>query len=70
MWLLQTLRDVGEIPRSVVRECEPLRKFMNYMILMSSTIDVEPSSFEKAIDQWVWWDAMVWEYTFIIMFGT
>jgi hypothetical protein len=26
-WLLQTLRDVGEAPRSVVRERRPLKKF-------------------------------------------
>jgi hypothetical protein len=41
--LLQTLMGVGESPRSVVKECNPVRKFMNYMVLMSRIIDVEPS---------------------------
>jgi hypothetical protein len=36
------------------------------MVLMSSIIDVEPSSFEEATDQQVWWDAMVEEYTSIM----
>jgi hypothetical protein len=65
-WLLQTLRDVGEAPRSAVRESRPPRKFPNYMALMSSIIDVEPSSFEEVIDQQVWQDAMVEEYTSIM----
>jgi hypothetical protein len=65
VWLLQTLRDAGEAPRSVVRESKPLRKFSNYMALMSSIIDVEPSNFEEATNQQVWRDAMV-EYTSIM----
>jgi hypothetical protein len=36
------------------------------MALMSSIIDVEPSNFEEATDQQVWWDAMVEEYTSIM----
>jgi hypothetical protein len=36
------------------------------MALMSSIIDVEPSSFEEATDQQVWQDAMVEEYTSIM----
>jgi hypothetical protein len=68
-WLLSTLRDVGEAPGSVVKECMTSRKFPNYMELMSSIIDVEPSSFEEAIDQHVWWDAMVEEYTSIMRNG-
>jgi hypothetical protein len=57
------LRDVGEAPRSAVREHRPLKKFSNYTVLISSIIDAEPSSFEEAIDQQVWWDAIVEEYT-------
>jgi hypothetical protein len=44
-WLLQTLRDVYEAPRSAVRETIPLNKFTNYMVLMSNIINVEPSNF-------------------------
>jgi hypothetical protein len=43
--------DVGEDTRSMVREWRPMNNFMNYMALMSSTIDVEPSSFEEATNQ-------------------
>jgi hypothetical protein len=60
------LRDVGEAPRSVVRERRPPKKFLNYMALMSSIIDAKPSSFEEATYQQVWWDAMVEEYTSIM----
>jgi hypothetical protein len=42
------------------------RSFQNYMALMSSIIDVEPSSFEEATNQQVWQDAMVEEYTSIM----
>jgi hypothetical protein len=45
-WLVKTLRYVGEAPRSVVRDHRPLKKFPNYMVLMSGIIDVEPSNFE------------------------
>jgi hypothetical protein len=58
------LRDVGEAPKSANGERKPPRKFLNYMALMSSIIDVEPSSFEEVADQQVWQKAMV-EYTSI-----
>jgi hypothetical protein len=47
-------------------ESRPPRKFPNYMMLMSSIIDVEPSSFEEETNQQVWWDAMVEEYASIL----
>jgi hypothetical protein len=61
------LRDVGEAPRSTVREQRPSKKFPNYMALMSRIIDVDPCSFEEAKNQQVWLDAMVEEYTYIMM---
>jgi hypothetical protein len=57
-----TSRDVqeqAEAPRSTIRESRPSRKFPNYMALMSSIIDVEPSNFEEVADQQVWHDVMV-----------
>jgi hypothetical protein len=36
------------------------------MALMSNILDSEPSSFQEAADQQVWWDAMVEEYTSIM----
>jgi hypothetical protein len=65
-WILKKLKDVREAPRSMVREHMPPKKFPNDMVLMSSIIDYETSSFEEAIDQKVWWYSMVEEYTFII----
>jgi hypothetical protein len=60
------LRDVGDAPRSMVRECRSLRKFPNYMVLMSSIIYIEPSSFKELVCQQVWRDAMVAKYTYIM----
>jgi hypothetical protein len=47
-WFEQTLKDAQEhveAPKSTFKESRPPRKFPNYMALMSSIIDVEPSSF-------------------------
>jgi hypothetical protein len=44
----QTLRDAQEYveaPRSTFREIKPPKKFPNYMELMRSIIDYEPSIF-------------------------
>jgi hypothetical protein len=55
-----------EAPRSTFRESRPLRKFPNYMALMSRIIDVDPSSFEGAEDQEVWKDGMMRNKTSIM----
>ena len=58
---MQTLRDAQEhveAPRSTFRESRPPRKLPNYMALMSSIIDVEPSSFEEAYEKKEWKDEM------------
>jgi hypothetical protein len=68
-WFTQTLRDAQEhveSPRSTFRESRPLKKFPNYMALMSNILDSKPSSFLEVADQQVWWDAMVEEYTIIM----
>jgi hypothetical protein len=41
------LRDVGEDPRSAVKECKAPEIFMNYMMLMNNIIDVKTFSFEE-----------------------
>jgi hypothetical protein len=59
---MQTLRNAKEhieAPRSTFRESRPLKKFLNYMALLSCIIDSKASSFEEAIDQQVWRNAMV-----------
>ena len=60
------MSNVREALRSVVRERISLRNFLNYVVLMSSIIDANPSSFEELVVQKVWWDAMVEEYTSIM----
>jgi hypothetical protein len=49
-WLLKTLRNAREDPRSVFKERRPSRKFPNYMVLMSNIIDAKISSFEEVVD--------------------
>jgi hypothetical protein len=44
----------------------PPPKFSTYMALMNSIIDSEPSSFEEAVDQQVWRDAMAEEHNSIM----
>ena len=39
-----------DAPRRSFRETRPLRKFPNYMELLSSIIDFEPSSIEEVVD--------------------
>jgi hypothetical protein len=52
-WFTQTLRDVQEYieaPRSTFGESIPPKKFLNYMELMSSVTDSEPSNYQEATD--------------------
>jgi hypothetical protein len=64
------LRDAQkyvETPRSTFRESRPPKKFPNYMALMSNITNSEPSNFQEATNQQVWWgDAMEVEYTSIM----
>ena len=41
-------------------------QYTGYMATMSESVEVEPSSFEEAVQQPVWVDAMVEEYDSII----
>jgi hypothetical protein len=63
---LRDAQEHVETPRSTFRESKPPKKFPDYMALMSNILDSEPSSFQEAADQQVWWDAMVEEYTSIM----
>jgi hypothetical protein len=60
-WLQDTLRDAEKhaAPRGTFGESRPPQSFSSYVALMSNIIDSEPSSFEEAIGQQVWRDAMV-----------
>jgi hypothetical protein len=63
---LRDAREHVETPRSTFKERRPSKKFPNYMALMSSILDVEPSNFHEAVDQQVWRDAMVEKHTSIM----
>jgi hypothetical protein len=60
-----TQKENVESPKRKFRERKPLKKFPNYVALISRFIDDEPSNFEEAENQQVWRDAMV-EYTSIM----
>jgi hypothetical protein len=67
-WFRDTLRDAEghTTPRGTFRESRPPQIFSSYVALMSNIIDFEPSSFEEAIGQQVWKDAMMEEYQSIM----
>ena len=58
-----------EAPRRTFRESRSTEKYSSYMALMCDIIDSEPSSFEEALEQQVWRDAMVEEYSSIMKNG-
>jgi hypothetical protein len=49
-----------------VRESTPPERFCNYLAMVSNIKESEPSTFEEAIGQQVWKDAMVEEYSSIM----
>ena len=58
-------KNVGA-PTSKCRHRRSLDWYTSYMSLMSKSVEIEPSSFEEAVKQLVWVDAMVEEYDSII----
>ena len=46
-------QEYVEAPRSTFRESRPPKKFPNYVALIRSIIDSEPSIFEEAANQQV-----------------
>jgi hypothetical protein len=62
---LRDVQEYVEAPRSTFTERRPLKMFLGYMALMSSIIDLEPSSFQEVGDKNVRRDAMMDEYASI-----
>ena len=58
---LDVAEDVGA-PTSLRRQRQSPDRFTGYMALMSKCIVTEPYSFEEAVQQPIWVDAMVKEY--------
>ena len=62
---LDAVKHVGA-PTSLCRQRKSPYMFTGYMDLMSKCIVIEPSSFEEAVQQPIWVDAMVEEYDSIV----
>ena len=67
-WARQTLQvaKVHATPCGSFRESKRPQRFSGYFALMSHILDSEPSSYEEAVSQQVWKDAMVDEYQSIM----
>ena len=62
---LDATQNVGA-PTSQHRQRQSLDRFTGYMALMSKCIVTEPSSFQEAVQDPTWVDAMVEEYDSIV----
>ena len=62
---LDATQNVG-VPTSQRRQRQSPDRFTRYMDLMSKCIVTEPSSFEEAVQEPTWVDAMVEEYDSIV----
>ena len=69
--LLHHVEEHVATPSSTFRQSIPSMRFSSYLALTSSINDSEPSTFEEAIDEQVWRDAMV-EYppSCAMLYGT
>jgi len=63
--LLDARENVGE-PSSQHRQRRSLDRYTGYMALVGECIETKPSSFEEAMQQTIWVDAMVEEYDSIV----
>ena len=61
MLMLDARENVGQ-PSSQHRQRRSPERYTGYMALVGECVGTEPSSFEEAVQQLVWVDAMVEEY--------
>ena len=64
--LLEDARENVGAPPSQHRQRRSPERYTRYMALAGECVDTEPSSFEEAVQQPVWVDAMVEEYDSIV----
>ena len=67
-WLQDTLKeakDAGE-PERIMRKSKTPDRFCRYLASVTDISHSKPSSFEEAVDQQVWREAMVEEYDSIM----
>ena len=67
-WVRQTLQDAEghTIPRGATWESKRPQRFGCYVALMSSILDLEPSTYDEAAGQQCWKEAMMEEYESIM----
>eukprot|EP00253_Pinus_taeda_P002750 PITA_02750 len=63
--LLDARENVGE-PSYQCRQRRSLERYTGYMALVAECVEIEPYSFEEAVQQLIWVDAMVEEYDSIV----
>ena len=68
LWLKDTLEDAEKhiAPRATFRESKKPNKYQGYLAAMSTIVQSEPCTFEKAVKQQVWKGAMNEEYESIM----
>ena len=60
--LLHDAKENVGAPTSQCRHRRSPTRYNGYMAMMSRSVDIEPSSFEEAVQQPIWLDSMVEEY--------
>ena len=67
-WLQDTLREAREAgePERIMRRGKAPERFCSYIASVTSITNSESSSFQEAVDQQVWREAMVEEYDSIV----
>ena len=64
--LLEDVRENVGTPSSQRRQRRSPERYTGYMALAGECVETEPSSFEEAVQQPIWVDAMVEEYDSIV----
>jgi hypothetical protein len=68
-WFQETLKEAKEHisePKRLMRESRALERFGSYLAMVTSNTDSEPTTFERAVDQQVWREAMQEKYDSIM----
>jgi hypothetical protein len=70
-WPESTLQEAErhKAPSGTFRESKRPKIFSSYAALMTSLVNVEPSTFEEALKKKEWKEAMMEEYQSIMMYG-
>ena len=64
--LVQDARENVGAPSNLRRNRRSPKRYTSYMALMTELVEIEPSSFEEAVEKPVWVDALVEKYKSIV----